>query len=166
MDFLIKRRGGRFAIFSKEYDVTYDGSVGSVLRFDSWKHSDFSINQRNYIIRADGKGRWLLQINGTDSASCQRQATGPRLEFSIRFDDEKWQTKPVREWLMLRHDIWANNRKIARITPQTKMWSNEIAATFIQPPRLEIAIFSIWLIGIHSIGIAGKLTAARAEAGI
>jgi hypothetical protein len=31
---------------------------------------------------------------------------------------------------------------------------------------LEVAGFAVWLIGIHWVGVAGKLTAARAEIGI
>jgi hypothetical protein len=35
-----------------------------------------------------------------------------------------------------------------------------------QVTRLEVAGFAVWLIGIHWVGVAGKLTAARAEIGI
>ena len=67
---------------------------------------------------------------------------------------------------MLVHDIWEEKLKIGRITPHIRFCWSEVGATFKQEPRLEVVGFAVWLIGIHWVGVAGKLTAARAEIGI
>ena len=58
------------------------------------------------------------------------------------------------------------NSYIGQITPHIKFMWPEVGATFKQAARLEVASFAVWLIGIHWVGIAGKLTAARTEIGI
>jgi hypothetical protein len=46
------------------------------------------------------------------------------------------------------------------------VWWPSLSATVEEDSRLEFVCFAIWLIGIHWVGIAGKLTAARAELGV
>ncbi len=166
MELYLTKRGSLFNIFSKEYDLLCDGGTASQLRFDSYKSSSFSVNQQHYVIRADGKGRWILDSDGTTIAQCQRQTTGPQLSFTISFDGQSWQTKPVRQGLLLTHELWDGQRQIALITPKMKLWSNAVIASFNDSSRLEIAGFMLWLFGIHWVGISGPITAARAENGL
>ena len=166
IDLLLKKSDGLFALLAKDYELLHKGSVCGVLSFYDWKYAEILIEQNQYAIRSDGKAKWLLEQRGTSIACCKRRASGPQLEFAIEFDDRVWCFKPNRRKLVLGYDIWEEKLKIGRITPHIRFWRSEIGATFNQMPRLEIAGFAIWLIGIHWIGIAGKLTAARAEIGI
>ena len=168
MDLLLKKRSWRlFAPLSKDYELLHKGSICGVLSFHDWKYVEFLIDQNQYVIRSDGKAKWLLEQRGVSIACCKRHASGPKLEFAIEFDDRVWCFKPNRKKLVLGHDIWEEKLKIGRVTPHIRFWWwPEIGATFNQMPGLEIASFAIWLIGIHWIGIAGKLTATRAEIGI
>jgi hypothetical protein len=166
MDLLLKKSGGVFALLAKDYELLHKGSVCGVLSFYDWKYAEFLIDQNQYVIRSDGKAKWLLEQRGISIACCKRHASGPQLEFAIEFDDRVWCFKPNRRKLVLDHDIWEEKLEIGRVTPHIRFWWSEIGATFNQMPRLEIAGFAIWLIGIHWIGIAGKLTSARAEMGI
>ncbi len=166
MNFLLRKTGGPFAFFAKDYELLHTGSVCCVLSFDDWKYVEFVIDGNRCIIRSDGKASWTLEQDGINVASCKRHASGPQLEFSIEFDDRAWLFKPNRRKLVLGYDIWEGEVKIGRVTPHIKFWWQEIGATFNQIPRLEVAGFGVWLIGIHWVGVAGKLTAARAEIGI
>jgi hypothetical protein len=165
MDLLLKKSGGRFALLAKDYELLHQGSICGDLSFYDWKYAEFFIDQNQYVIRSDGKAKWLLEQRGVSIACCKRYASGPKLEFAIEFDDLVWHLKPNRKRLMLVHDIWENQLKIGRVTPHIKFWWPEIGATFNQIPRLEIASFAIWVRGIHWV-VAGKVTAARAEIGI
>ena len=166
MDFRLRKAGSLLALFRKEYDLVHEGSTCCALTFYDWKHVEFAIHGNHYVVRFDGNARWVLEQGGINVARCTRQASGSQLEFSIRFDDRLWQFKPRREKLVLAHDIWDGTRKVGRITPRIKFWWSEIDATFNQEPRLEIAGFAVWLVGIHWVGVAGKLTAGRAEIGV
>ena len=166
MELLLRKSGGHFAIFAKDYELLHNGSVCCILSFDDWKYVEFLIDGNHYIIRYDGKARWVLEQSGINLASCMRHASGSKLEFSIDFDNRVWRFKPNRKKLVLGHDIWEEKLKIGRITPHIKFIWSEVDATFKQATRLEVAGFAVWLIGIHWVGVAGKLTAARAEIGI
>jgi hypothetical protein len=166
MDFLLRKSGGPFALFAKDYELLRSGSLCCALGFDDWKYVEFSIDGIRYVIRSDGKASWVLEQNGTNVACCKRHASGPRLEFSIDFDNRVWCFKPNPNKLVSAHDIWEEKLEIGRITRRIRFWWSEVAATFKQEPRLELASFAVWLIGIHWIGVAGKLTAGRAEIGI
>lgn len=166
MDLLLRKSGSLFALFAKDYELLHDGSMCGVLSFYDWKYVEFLIDGNRYVIHPDGRARWVLEQRGISIACCKRHASAPQLEFSIDFDDRVWRFKPNRKNLVLGHDIWEEKLKIGRITPHIRFWWAEVGATFTQVPRLEIAGFAIWLIGIHWIGVAGKLTAARADIGI
>jgi hypothetical protein len=166
MDLLLKKQsGGLSALLAKDYELLHKGSVCGVLSFHNWKYVELLIDQNQYVIRSDGKAKWLLEQRGISIACCKRNASGPQLEFAIEFDDRVWRFKPNRRKLVLGHEIWEEELKIGRVTPHIKLFWSEIGATFNQMPRLEIASFAIWLIGIHWAGVAGTLTAARAEIG-
>ena len=166
MDLLLRKSGGRFAIFAKDYELLHNGSVFCILKFDEWKYAEFMVDGNHYVIRFDSKARWVLEQNGIEVARCVRHASAPKLEFSIDFDDRVWCFKPDRKKLILGHDIWEEKLKIGRITPRINFLWPQIEATFNQAPRLEVAGFAVWLIGIHWGGVAGLLTAARADIGI
>ena len=70
MDFLLRKSGGLFALFSKDYEFLRNGSVCCVLSFDDWKHVEFSIDGNRYTIRSDGKARWVLEQGGVNVAHC------------------------------------------------------------------------------------------------
>ena len=166
MDLLLRKSGSPFALFAKNFELLHNGSVCCTLSFYNWKYAEFLIGGKRYVIRSDGKARWVLEQSGINVACCQRHASGPQLEFSIDFDDRVWRFKPNRKKLVLGHDIWEEKLKIGRISPHIGFWRSEVGATFKQVPRLEVASFAVWLIGIHWVGVAGKLTAGRAEIGI
>ncbi len=166
MDFLLRKSGGPYALFAKDYELLHNGMVCCVLSFDDWKYVEFLIDGNRFVIRSDGKARWMLEQGGINVACCKRHASGSQLEFSIDFDDRVWCFKPNRKKLVLTHDIWEEKLKIGQITPRIRFWWSEVGATFKQVPRLEVASFAVWLIGIHWVGVAGKLTAGRAEIGI
>lgn len=168
MDFLLKKKsGGLLALLAKDYELLHEGLICSVFGFYNWKYAEIMIDQNQYAIRSEGKAKWLLEQRGVSIAFCKRIAPGPKLEFAIEFDDRVWCFKPNRKKLVLGYDIWEDKLKIGRVTPHIKFWWwSEIGATFNQMPRLEIASFAIWLVGIHWIGTAGNLTAARADIGI
>ena len=166
MDFLLRKTGGLFAFFAKDYELLHDGSACCTLSFYDWKHVEFLIGGNRYVIRSDGKAGWVLEQSRRNVAFCKRYASGPQLEFSINFDDRVWHFKPHRKKLILTHDIWEGELKIGQTTPHIGFWWPEVGATFRQAPRLELAVFAVWLIGIHWVAVAGKLTAARAAIGI
>ena len=166
MHLLLKKSGGLFPLLAKDYELLHKGSICGGLSFYDWKYVDFLIGENQYVICSDGKTKWLLEQRGNRIACCKRHASGPKLEFSIEFDDKAWLFKPNRKKLVLGYDIWEGEIKIGRVTPHIRFWWSEIGATFNQIPRLEIASFAVWIIGIHWIGVAGKVTAARAEIGI
>ena len=107
---------------------------------------------------------WMRQRSKSVAATAPESST--QLEFSIDFDDRDWCFKPNRKKLILTHDIWEEKLKIGRITPHIRFWWSEVGATFKHEPRLDIVCFAVWLIGIHWVGVAGTLTAGRAEIGI
>jgi hypothetical protein len=166
MDFLLRKSGGPFALFAKDYELLHNGAACCVLRFDDWKHVAFSIAGNRFDIRSNGRARWVLEQSGIKVGCCKRHASGPQLAFSIEFDDRVWCFKPNRRKLVLTHDIWEGNLEIGRITPHIRYWSSEVGATLTQVPRLEVIGFAVWLIGIHWTGVAGTLTAGSAELGI
>jgi hypothetical protein len=166
MDFLLRKSGGLIALFAKDYELLHNGTVCCLLGFYNWKYVEYSIDGNRYVIRSDGKGKWVLEQSEINIACCKRHASGPKLEFSIDFEDRVWCFKPIRKKLVLTHEIWEEKLKIGQITPHIRFWSTEVGATFEQVPRLEVAVFAVWVMGIHLGGVAGKLTAGRAEIGI
>ena len=166
MDLLLKKSGGLFSLLAKDYELLHKGSICGSLSFYDWKYVEFLIGENQYVIRSEGKAKWCLEQGGIRIACCKRHAPGPKLEFSIEFDDRTWLFKPNRKKLVLGHDIWEGKLKIGRVAPHIRFWWSEIGATLNQIPQLEIASFAVWIIGIHWVGVAGMVTAARAEIGI
>jgi len=67
---------------------------------------------------------------------------------------------------MLHHDIWEEDCVVGQIEMTIGWWSNGLIVTSPQLARMEIVSFAVWLVGIHEVGIAGKLTAVRARLGL
>ena len=124
------------------------------------------IEDKRYFVREDARGRWILEENGISIARSQRQGTGPRLTLAVSLDTGSWLLKPRRKGLMLHHDIWEDNCVIGQIANKIGWWSSGLSVSFQETTRIEIVSFAVWLIGIHSVSTAGKLTAARAELGL
>jgi len=166
MGFLLRKSGGLFTFFKKDYELLHNGSLCCVLSFYDWKYVEILIDENRYVIRSVGRAKWVLEQSGTKIAYCKRNSTGSKLGFSIEFDGQVWCLKPIRKKLVLTHDIWEEKLKIGRISPHIKLWWPEVNATFKEAPRLEVVSFAVWLIGIHWVGVAGTLTAGRADIGI
>ena len=136
------------------------------MQFDDWRHISLLIEGKRYFISANGRGRWILEESGISIADSQRQGTGPRLTLTVSFDTHSWLLKPRREGLMLHHDIWEDDNIVGKIVKKIGWWSSGRSVTSPETARIEIVCFAIWLIGIHGVSIAGKLTASRAELGL
>ena len=67
---------------------------------------------------------------------------------------------------MLHHDIWEDDCVVGQIANKIGWWSSGLSVTFPETARIEIVNFAVWLIGIHSVRTAGKVTASRAELGL
>jgi len=166
--FLLKKQpGGLKALLAKDYELLHRGSIWGALSFHDWQHSELSIGPNQYIISSEAKDQWSLTQRGKKVAGCKRSVSGSKIEFAIEFDDRVWRFRPHRKRLVLTHEIFEDEVEIGQIFPIIRLWWwSEIEATFSELPRLEIASFAIWIIGIHWVGIAGQLTAARAQRGI
>ena len=163
MELVLERKGG---FFSKDYALMSNESAICFMRFDDWKLVDFLIKEKRYFVRANGRGRWILEGDGISIAACQRQGTGPRLTLSISFDARTWLFKPRRKSLIQIHDIWEDDCVVGQVAKKIGWWSSSVRATSPHITRIEIVSFAIWLIGIHWSSTAGILTAARAELGL
>ena len=165
MSLLLRRKGG---LFSKDYELLDKDSVVCFMQFDDWRHSSLVIEGKRYGVRADGRGRWILILeeSGISIAASQREGTGPRLTLTVSFDARAWLLKPRRKRLMLHHDIWEDDRVVGQIAQTIGWWSSGLTVTSPELARIEIVSFAVWLIGIHGVSTAGKLTAARAELGL
>lgn len=166
--FLLKKKpAGLAAPLAKDFELLHNGSAIGTLSFQNWKHAELLIDRNQFEVRSEGKGEWLLMQRGRNIARCKRYASGPKLEFAIEFDDRVWRFMPRRRRLMLLHEIYEEELEVGRVQPIISIlrWS-KIEAVFSEMPRLEIASFAVWIIGIHWIGVAGRLTAARAQLGI
>ena len=136
------------------------------MQFDDWRDSNLLIEDKRYFVRGEGRGSWILEDGAISVARSQRQGTGPRLTLAVSFDTRSWLLKPRRKGLMLHHDIWEDDRVVGQIANKIGWWSSGLSVTFPETARIEIVSFAVWLIGIHSVSTAGKLTAARAELGL
>ncbi len=163
MTLLLRRKGGWL---SKDYELLDRDSVVCFMQFKNWRDSTLLIEEKRYLVRGEGRGRWILEENGISIARSQRQGTGPRLTLDVSFDSRSWLLKPRRKGLMLHHDIWDDDCVIGQIANKIVWWSSSLCVTFQEMTRLEIVSFAVWLIGIHSVSTAGKVTAARAELGL
>ncbi len=163
MSLLLRRKGG---LFSKEYELMDKDSVVCFMQFDDWKDSNLLIEGKRYFVRANGQGRWSLEESGISIAGSQRQGTGPRLTLTVSFDSRSWLLKPRRKGLILHHDIWEDDCVVGQIANTIGLWSSGLSVTSPETARIEIVSFAVWLIGIHGVSTAGKLTAARAELGL
>ena len=67
---------------------------------------------------------------------------------------------------MLHHDIWEDDSEVGQIVKTIGWWNSGLSVTSPETVRIEIVCFSVWLIGIHGVSTAGKLTAFRAELGL
>ncbi len=163
MSLLLRRKGG---LFSKDYELMDKDSVVCFMQFDDWRHASLLIEGKPYFVRADGRGRWILEESGISIADSQRQGTGPRLTLTVSFDSRSWLLKPRRKGLFLHHDIWEDDCVVGQIANKIGWWSSGLSVTSPETARIEIVSFAVWLIGIHGVSTAGKLTAARAELGL
>ncbi len=136
------------------------------MQFENWRDSTLLIEEKRYLVRGDARGSWILEESGISIARSQREGTGPRLTLDLSFDSGSWRLKPRRKGLMLHHDIWEDDCVIGQIANKIGWWSSSLSVTVQETTRIEIVSFAVWLIGIHSVSTAGKLTAARAELGL
>ncbi len=162
MSLLLRRKGGWF---SKDYELMDKDSVVCFMQFDDWRDSNLLIDDKRYFVRGEGRGSWILEESGISIARSQRQGTGPRLTLAVSFDTCSWLLKPRRKGLMLHHDIWEDDCVVGQIANKFGWWSFGLSVTFPEKARIEIVSFAVWLIGIHWVSTAGKLTASRAELG-
>ena len=153
-------------IFSKDYELIDKDSVVCFMQFDDWRRASLLIEGKRYFVRANGRGRWILEESGISIADSQRQGTGPRLTLTVSFDTRSWLLKPRRKGLMLHHDIWQDDCVVGQIAMKIGWWSSGLSVRAPQTAPIEIVSFAVWLIGIHGVSTAGKLTAARAELGL
>ena len=159
----LEKSGG---IFSKDFDLLHDGVTVCTMSFTDWKFVQFAINARQHIVRAGGRGRWQLESAGVVTAECTRQGTGRDLSFSIDFDPTNWLLKPRIESMKLVHDICEGDLVVGRIDKKIGLWKSGLEVVLPEAARLEIISFAVWLIGIHWVGAAGKLTPVRAQVGL
>jgi hypothetical protein len=163
MNLLLRKKSG---LFSKDYELMDKDSVVCLMQFDDWRKSKLLIEGKRYLVRGEGRGKWILEEIGISIAHSQREGTGPRLSLTLSFDTRSWRLKPRRKGLMLHHDIWEDDRVVGQIENKIGWWSSGLSVTTPQTARIEIVSFAVWLIGIHGVSTAGKLTAARAELGL
>ena len=163
MRLLLRKKSG---LFSKDYELLDKDSVICFMQFDDWKNASLLIEGKCYSVRANGRGRWIVEESGISVAGSQRQGTGPRLTLTVSFDTRSWLLKPRRKGLMLHHDIWEDDCVVGQIATTIGWWSAGLSVTSPETARIEIVSFAVWLIGIHGVSTAGKLTAARAELGL
>ena len=163
MTLLLRRKGGWF---SKDYELMDQNSVVCFMQFKNWRDSTLLIEDKPYLVRGDAWGSWILEESGISIARSQREGTGPRLTLDVSFDSGSWRLKPRRKGLMLHHDIWEDDCVIGQIANKIGWWSSSLSVTVQETTRIEIASFAVWLIGIHSVSISGKVTSARAELGL
>ena len=159
----LKRIGG---LFSKGYELLDKDSVVCFMQFDNWKQTSLLIGGKPYSVRANGRGKWILEESGISVAASERQGTGPRFTFTVSFDTRSWLLKPRRKGLLLRHDIWEGDCVVGEIAQTIGWWSSGLSVTSPETARMEILGFAVWLIGIHGVSTAGKLTATRAGLGL
>ena len=160
---LLRKKGG---LFSKDYELLNNGSVVCFMQFNDWKHACLLIEGKHYIVRANGRGKWILAESGISIAGSQRRGTGPRLMLTVSFDNRSWLLKPRRKGLMLHHDIWEDDCVVGQLANTIGWWSSGLSVTPPEAARIEIVSFAVWLVGINLVSIAGKLTAARAGLGL
>ena len=163
MTLLLRRKGGWF---SKDYELMDQNSVVCFMQFKNWRDSNLLIEDKRYFVRGDARGSWILEESGISIARSQREGTGPRLTLDVSFDSGSWRLKPRRKGLMLHHDIWEDDCVIGQIANKIGWWSSSLSVTVQETARIEIVSFAVWLIGIHSVSISGKVTSARAELGL
>ena len=163
MTLLLRRTGGWF---SKDYELLDQNSVVCFMQFENWRDSTLLIEEKRYLVRGEGRGSWILEESGISIARSQREGTGPRLTLDVSFDSGSWRLKPRRKGLMLHHDIWEDDCVIGQIANKIGWWSSGLSVAIPETTRIEIASFAVWLIGIHSVSTAGKVTSARAELGL
>ena len=163
MSLLLRRKGG---LFSKDYELMERGSVVCSMQFDNWSHAGLLIGGKRFSVRAHDRGRWILEESGISIAHSQRQGTGSRLTLMVIFDTRSWLLKPRRKRLMLHHDIWEDDCVVGHIAKTIGWRSSGLSVTCPETARIEIVGFAVWLIGIHWVSTAGKLTASRAEIGL
>ena len=163
MRFLLRKTSG---VFSKGYELLDKDSVICFMQFDDWKNASLLIEGKCYSVRVNGRGRWILEESGISFAGSQRHGTDPRLTLTVSFDTRSWLFKPRRKGLMLHHDIWEDDCVVGQIATTIGWWSASLSVKSPETARIEIVCFAVWLIGIHGVSTAGKLTAARAELGL
>jgi hypothetical protein len=153
MSLLLRRKGG---LFSKDYELMDKDSVVCFMQFDDWRHASLLIEGKRYFVRANGRGRWILEESGISIADT----------LTVSFDTRSWLLKPRRKGLMLHHDIWEGDCVVGQIAKSIGWWNSGLNVTSTETARIEIVSFAVWLIGIHGVSTAGKLTAYRAELGL
>lgn len=166
--FLLKKKpAGLTSLLAKDFELLHNGAACGAFSFQNWKYAELLIGRDQFEVRSEGKGEWLLVQRGRNIASCKRYASGPKLEFAIKFDDRVWRFMPKRKRLVLAHEIYEKELEIGRVQPIIGIWWwSKIEVEFSEMPRLEIASFAVWITGVHWVGVAGRLTAARAQLGI
>ena len=166
MPFLLRRTGSLLNFFSKEYSLSNDSTFICLLRFHDFQKMEFSIEGISYRVRMDGRACWVLTRSELEVARCVRHTSGAALEFSIHSGGREWRFIPIRPALMRNHQILEGGLEVGSILPKIGWMYGTIEAQFEQEIATEIVSFAVWLVGIHWVGVAGKWTAARAEAGI
>ena len=81
MSLLLRRKGG---LFSKDYELMDKDSVVCFMQFDDWRHASLLIEGKRYLIRANGRGRWILE----GERNLHRWFSKTRHRSSINVDGE------------------------------------------------------------------------------
>ena len=162
---LSRPRGLRF-YFSHKYAVSQRGSYCCSLHFDDWRGTEFSLQDIRFRIRNTGRGCWQLMRGGIEVARCENFVSGVKEEFGLRFAGREWRFTANREGLSRYHQILEGALEVGQVRSKIGWLSNGLEANFDREPALEIVCFGLWLIGIHWVGVAGKVTPVRAQMGI
>jgi hypothetical protein len=136
------------SIFSRHYDLKYDGQIVATLRMSFWTEGcKFTIGGHDFVICRESMWKDHFQLLAGDQIVCEVKRGFWSRQFEMSALDQNWVLRPS-GWISRSYQLLAGEREVGTIYHTTWMTRAQAAdfAPEVPPPVQVFAIFLVLVV--------------------